>query len=131
MTVLILLASLFGVHSPVVLPPLGCPMFDVRCLHSKIPYSTGICCIFPKKQLSPHSALMGGQFPVKKSHVTSKNPIFYAGKIFSISPKIELSFSMVKKTSFYTIFQRKCAESPKNCEEPFFAQEAPLHVFVC
>ena len=41
-------------------------------------------------QLSPHSALMGGQFPIEKRRDAFKTPIFYAGKFFGILPKMEL-----------------------------------------
>jgi len=72
-------------------------------------------------ELSPHSALMGGQFPTKKCYGTFKNPLFYAGKIFAILPKKQLSLSMVKKTGFnavFSVFSPKIRRIAKNGQEP-------------
>ena len=52
-------------------------------------------------QLSPHSALMGGQFPTKKGRGAFKNPIFYAGKFHGIFQKNELSDFDGPKPGFY------------------------------
>ena len=60
--------------------------------------------IFAPKELSPHSALMGGQFPATKSRAAFKNPIFYAGKFFGILPKNELSVFDGPKNAFLRSF---------------------------
>ena len=58
----------------------------------------------PGRELSQHSALMGGQFPIENDRDAFKNPIFYAGGRGANRPKNELSLLRVQKTSFYTVF---------------------------
>ncbi|HTV42314.1 MAG TPA: hypothetical protein VMF08_17220 [Candidatus Sulfotelmatobacter sp.] len=55
----------------------------------------------PAGDMSPHSALMGGQFPQKRDFGTFKSPLFFDVFRRANRPKIELSLSMVKKTGFY------------------------------
>ena len=69
----------------------------------KPPYF-GVFRISREMQLSEHSALMGGQFPIEKRRGSFKNPIFYTGSRGANRPKIELSELMVQKTVFFHLF---------------------------
>ena len=82
--------------------------FGVRCFlafdFSANPHIPPLFTAFsPEIQLSPHSALMGGQFPKAKRCGAFKNPLFYAVAAVQTAPKKELSLSMVQKTVFFTV----------------------------
>ena len=56
--------------------------------------------IFAPGELSPRSALMGGQFTTEKRRGAFKNPMFYAGKFPGIFSKNELSLFNIPKSGF-------------------------------
>jgi hypothetical protein len=73
----------------------------------KSPCFTDVFAFSREIELSQHSALMGGQFPLKKDFGAFKNPLFFDGFRGANRPKNELSFLMPNKTSFYTVFPAK------------------------
>jgi hypothetical protein len=72
-------------------------------------------------ELSQHSAVMGGQFPTKNDREAFKNPIFYGVAAVQTALKNELSFLMVQKPGFYTVFFQICgfAEVWNRCSKIF------------